>query len=144
MIREIRIEQTPTSKIRMQYDPRTDSFHTTEFMSLLFNRGYSGYYGWISETGTPPKKHLDILFLSHRKLEIGQRIQAKIIGCFQRSDGDHKFLGVPIDSQISCYSDLSKESKTMLNNIYPKKSGSEMWLTVQEAISLYQQLQREN
>jgi inorganic pyrophosphatase len=141
MIREIRIEQTPTSKMRMQYDPSTDSFHTTEYKSLLFERGYTGYYGWITETGTPPEKHLDVLLLSDNEIDIGQKLQSRIIGCFQRSDGDHKFIGVQLDSQFSCYSELSLETKTMLNDIYPIKKENEIWLTEREAIILYQTLQ---
>jgi inorganic pyrophosphatase len=128
----------------MQYDSFTDSFHTTEFKSLLFERGYTGSYGWITETGTPPEKHLDVLFLSDNKVEVGQRLPSKIIGCFQRSDGDHKFIGVPENSQFSCYSELPMETRIMLSDVYPMIKENEMWLTADEAISLYQALQNQD
>ena len=71
MTTKMRVEQTPTTEYRMEYDPNTDSFSTTAYRSLLYVRGVRAYYGWIIDSGTPPEPHLDIILISDETHDVG-------------------------------------------------------------------------
>ena len=128
MIIKIRLEQTPTTEYRMDYLPDSDDFIETKYKYLLFERGFTGYYGWIIDTGTPPGKHLDVIFLSNENLEVGDITECKIIGYYKRNDNDHKIVGIPLSSEITDISELPKNIRDNLDQIYDKKYKGEAWL----------------
>ena len=55
MNKKMRIEQTPDSEFRTEYDPNTDEFRTTAYRCRSFEYGCEGYYGGLVDTGTPPE-----------------------------------------------------------------------------------------
>ena len=135
---EMRIEQTPGMAKRVRYVPNTDSFVETEYDYLGYLRGFTGYYGWITATGTPPGRHLDVTLLSDRDYGLGDYVDCRVIGYFHRNDLDHKILAVDLDSDVATLEDLSVEERRMLERIYPVQTGPEGWYPVAPAVAIVQ------
>jgi inorganic pyrophosphatase len=128
MNKKMRIEQTPDSEFRTEYDPTTDEFRTTAYRCRSFEYGCEGYYGWLVDTGTPPEPHLDMLLLSDEKYNIGDIVMCKIIGYFRRNDADHKLLGIEPSSTINDISELQPEVLKSLQRLYSGKYEGEAWI----------------
>ena len=91
------VEQMPQYPKRMIYNSENHSFVESDRDSLLFVREIPYPYGWIKESGTPPGPHCDRILVSQAGYTLGDEIAIKIIGVFQRADGDHKYVVVKSD-----------------------------------------------
>lgn len=127
------IEQTNEYKNRMEFDPIKYTFNETEYESLAYRRNFPHPYGWIKESGTPPKSHLDVILLSSVKYKLGDEIAIKIIGCFMRKDGDNKLIGILPERLETDFHELPEHEKSDLNRLYPCVSDGEGWYGVEMA-----------
>ncbi|MBO2516589.1 MAG: hypothetical protein CW338_04815, partial [Clostridiales bacterium] len=92
-----RIEQPGDVEKRLKYHPATDTFTEKDVVSLSYARGVPEAYGWIEESGTPPREHLDVIVMGDKHYVPGDREQVRIVGVYKRADGDHKLVGVTPD-----------------------------------------------
>ncbi len=122
-----RIEQTHRYKKRIKYIAETDSFIEKDCDSLGYVKNVPYPYGWITESGTPPKPHLDVYIITDREFELGDTISVTIIGIFCRSDGDHKLVGVLDDRDITDFAELEQYEKDALHRLYRGKYEGEAW-----------------
>ena len=127
------IEQTHEYKNRMEFDPIKNVFIETEYQSLAYVRNFPHPYGWIKESGTPPKSHLDIILLSYEKYKLGDDTAVKIVGCFVRNDGDNKLIGILPERLETDFVELPEEEKSDLYKLYPNVGGCEGWYGVMKA-----------
>lgn len=133
------IEQPPGEPNRFAYDPVQDEFTRTSRKSLPYERGFSGAYGWIGGTGTPPEPHFDVFLLTKQKPETGDILPGHLCGFFYRNDGDHKFIAV--DSELAAtlpQVDLAYLDSALyieLMQLYPQIGENEGWHGAQEAIN---------
>lgn len=128
----MKIEQTKDYKARIEYDPETDSFHETEYLSLFYARNFPYPYGWITESGTPPKPHWDVILIDDGAYALGDVVEIKLIGVFLRNDGDHKLIAVKagagcekqaeqVHSELNAddIAQLTEAQMTYLHQLYP-------------------------
>ena len=129
MIFTAKIEQTYAYPKRIKYIAASDSFIEKDGDSLSYVRGVKQPYGWITESGTPPCDHLDVIVMTDREFALGDTVKVKIIGLFYRGDGDHKLVGVLTDREIDDFSELSEEEKEDMHRLYPRedKEKGEGW-----------------
>ena len=130
------VEQTRDHPMRMEYDPQTGEFHETEYRSLAAARGFTRPYGWIKESGTPPGPHWDCILLSDGDFALGDEVEIRVIGVFQRADGDHKFIVVEHSREISDLSEITNGERDELNRLYPKICDGEGWFGAERAAAL--------
>ena len=127
------IEQTYNYPKRMIYQPATHNFIESEYKSLFYERGFTGPYGWIKESGTPPAKHLDCLLMPepisgpNKSYELGTELEVKVIGVFKRNDFDHKYVVVETSRDISDISELADTEILELHKLYPHIREGEGW-----------------
>lgn len=122
-----RIEQTDDYPERMKYFAETDTFRSKGTPSLSKWRGVSEPYGWIVESGTPPCPHLDVIIMTDKHYELGAFEKVRVIGVFLRNDGDNKYVGVPVDRDITELSQLTDKEKEDLHRLYPHEAEGEGW-----------------
>ncbi|MDW7662769.1 MAG: GNAT family N-acetyltransferase [Bacillota bacterium] len=130
------IEQTKDYAKRMKYNPTDGTFFETENESLFNYRKCPYPYGWIKETGTPPNAHLDVILVSNHDYNLGDELAIKLIGVFNRADGDHKLVGIQKDSEIDDIDELTKAELDQLRNLYPHLLEDEGWYGKEKAIQI--------
>lgn len=133
MIFTVKIEQTYRQAKRMKYIAQTDSFIEKNVKSLSYEREVRQPYGWIKESGTPPCEHLDIYVMTDKEYRLGDEDRVKIIGVFQRNDGDHKLVGVLEDRETEDFSELTESEKEDMRRLYPRVDLGEGWFGRQRA-----------
>ena len=121
------IEQTYKYPMRMIYNPETGGFTESEYKSLQYARKFTKPYGWIKESGMPPFPHWDCILMTDRALELGDEVEIKVIGVFQRLDFDHKYVAVEVTREVEDISELSIEEIEELGRLYPRVSEGEGW-----------------
>ena len=121
------IEQTYKYPMRMKYHPETGEFTEREHKSLQYERNFTKPYGWIKESGTPPFPHWDCILMSNKEYELGDEVEIKVIGVFQRADFDHKYVVVESTRAIDDFSELTTTEKEELHRLYPRVSEGEGW-----------------
>lgn len=122
-----KIEQTINCPKRLRYDHEKGVFEETEYDSLFYVRNVPEPYGWIKESGTPPKAHLDVIVMTELPCEPGDEIPVRVIGVFVRADGDNKLIAVPDDRPENDISELSDKEKDDLHRLYPVVREGEGW-----------------
>ncbi len=127
MIFTAKIEQTYAYPKRMKYIADTDSFIEKDCDSLSYVRGVRQPYGWLTESGTPPCEHLDVIVMTDKEYALGDTEKVRIIGVFRRNDGDHKLVGVTLDRDIVDFSQLSDSEKEDMHRLYPREDKGEGW-----------------
>lgn len=127
------VEQTRDYPMRMEYDPNTGTFFETEYRSLPFARGFSMPYGWIRESGTPPQPHWDCILLSDKDYALGDAVEIRIIGVFQRGDGDHKYIAVETGREIDDLAGITASERDALHRLYPNVREGEGWFGREKA-----------
>ena len=137
------VEQPRNEPYRFAYDPKSNHFTRTAYKSLIYERGFSGAYGWIGGMGTPPEPHFDILLLTKQNPQLGEVLLSYICGVFFRSDGDHKFVAIDAEwkkivSRANLAS-LDKSTYAELMRLYPRIGENEGWYDVEEAYSYLKQ-----
>lgn len=128
------VEQTRDYPMRMEFDPHTGEFHAREHRSLAFERGFTKPYGWIRESGTPPQPHWDCILLSDRAFALGDEVEIRVIGVFQRGDGDHKYIAVETGREISDLDQISAGEREELHRLYPRVREGEGWFGREQAL----------
>lgn len=121
------IEQTRHYKNRIEYNPTNNSFTETNQLSLFYARECPYPYGWIKESGSPPGYHEDVILISELEHGLGDQLEIKLIGIFKRTDGDHKLVAVPIDSEVEDLFQLSELALNYLKRLYPRIDEGEGW-----------------
>ena len=127
------IEQTKAYPMRMIYHPDTGEFTAGEHWSLAHARNFTKPYGWIKESGTPPKPHWDCILMTNKDYELGDEVEVKVIGVFKRADFDHKYIVAETVRDIDDYAELSPDEKAELCRLYPRIGEGEGWFGKEEA-----------
>lgn len=127
MIYTARIEQTIAYAKRLRYCPATDSFLEKDVPSLAYEKRFPYPTGWLTESGTPPCAHLDVIVLTDRGCVPGDRIPVRVIGVFLRRDGDHKLVAVPAESPVSDLAALPADIRAALDAYYAAAYTGEGW-----------------
>ena len=121
------VEQTRDYPMRMEYDPDSGKFHESTYRSLASARGFTKPYGWIRESGTPPMPHWDCILLSGRNFALGDEVEIRVIGVFQRRDGDHKYIAVETGRETHDLSEITDDEWNELRRLYPNVREGEGW-----------------
>ena len=133
------VEQPRNEPYRFSYDPVRQTFSRSLHKSLIYDRGFSGVYGWIGGTGVPPTPHHDVLLFTKLFPAVGEILVGYICGVFLRQDNDHKFVAV--DDQIRrtmTATDLSSLDRAFydeLLRLYPRVHEGEGWFGAEVAFS---------
>ena len=125
------IEQPPGELFRIQFNPVNNSFERTVLRSLVYERGFSGAYGWIGGTGLPPAPHFDVLLFTRLDLKPGDIIPGHICGVFLHNSGDHKFVALD-DVHLAFFGTndlhgLPPDTQSELFGVYPRVGADEGW-----------------
>lgn len=121
------VEQTYKYPMRMEYNQETGKFTECEYKSLQYERNFTKPYGWIKESGTPPLPHWDCILMTEKEYELGDEVEIKIIGVFQRSDFDHKYVVVEASREIEDIMELAETEWEELHRLYPRIREGEGW-----------------
>lgn len=113
--------------MRMKYVQETNEFVPTDRKSLPAERGFTKPYGWIRESGTPPQPHWDCILMTENRYDLGDEVEIKVIGVFQRGDQDHKYIAVETSRAISDISELTGSEMEELHRLYPRVGNGEGW-----------------
>jgi inorganic pyrophosphatase len=127
------IEQTYHYSKRMKYIPETASFIEKDHNCLSYVRNVIQPYGWIEESGTPPKPHLDVIVMTDNEYELGDKVSVRIIGVFLRNDGDNKLVAVTDDRSINDLTELMDKERNDLHRLFPLEDIGEGWFGKKEA-----------
>ena len=137
------VEQPRNEPYRFSYDPISGTFMRTTYKSLIYNRGFSGAYGWLGGMGAPPEPHYDILLLTTQNPQPGDILLGYICGAFYRRDGDHKFVALDAELRNTvARADLASLDNTTydeLMRLYPQINENEGWRGAEEALSYLKQ-----
>lgn len=136
MIVTIIVEQPAGEKFRMKYIPEQKIFVATEYISLSYDRGFKGIYGWVDGYGQPPDPHQDVFLITNNAYGLGQAVEGKIIGCFLRNDGDNKLVCIEPDRPEEDMGQLPEAEIRMLKAQYPRIDENEGWYGRKRAIAL--------
>jgi inorganic pyrophosphatase len=125
------VEQPRDEPVRLAYDPVSQTFKPTKYLSLFYERGFCGVYGWIGGTGNPPQPHFDIMLVTDRNPRAGDILEGYICGVFVRQDGDYKFVAIDVElrdkvSTVDIFA-LDKVTYENLIAVYPRVSEGEGW-----------------
>ena len=133
------IEQPRDEVYRYYYDPMSNTFARSSFKSLVYERGFSGVYGWIGGSGIPPAPHHDVLLFTRQSPSFGHVLVGFICGVFLRQDTDHKFIAVDDEiRQNMKTADLTYLDKALydeLLRLYPRIDEGEGWFGADVAYS---------
>jgi len=133
------VEQPKNEPHRFTYDPVNQTFSRSSHKSLIYDRGFSGVYGWIGGSGVPPEPHHDVLLFTTHFPAVGEVLLGYICGVFLRQDNDHKFVAVDneIRSTMSTpdLSSLDKAFYEELLRLYPRIDEGEGWYGAETAFS---------
>ena len=121
------VEQTYKYPMRMRYNHETGEFTEREHKSLQYERNFTKPYGWIKESGTPPFPHWDCILMTEKEYELGDEVEIKIIGVFQRADFDHKYVVVEASREIEDITELMEAEWDELHRLYPRIREGEGW-----------------
>ncbi len=130
------IEQTHEYINRMRYVPETRSFRETTKRSLASRRRFMQPYGWLKESGTPPYPHWDVIIMTDRPCGLGDELLVKLIGVYERSDGDHKFIAVERSRDIDDIKQLTAKEKADLTRLYPRSGAGEGFFGRERALEV--------
>lgn len=141
------VEQPKGETRRLGYDPESETFHATGYLSLVHARGFGGVYGWIGGTGLPPGPHFDVLLFTDRHPVAGEILEGHTCGMFMRGDGDHKFVAVDdawwarmAAPNLEC---LPPDAMDELRRLYPRVGEGEGWLDAAAATAYLRERQPE-
>ena len=131
------VEQPPGSKYRLDYHREDGTFRPTAAISLFYDRGFSGAYGWIGGLGTPPDAHLDVILVTRTAVQSGDVVAAHPVGVFYRNDQDHKVVALDAAlwtrNQAPAFEDLDSTDRAELRALYPRVDPGEGWHGAVEA-----------
>ena len=127
MVLHMSVEQTNRYPMRMEFDCETNTFRESAYRSLMYERGFTKPYGWIKESGTPPKPHWDCILLADGEFSLGDEVEIEVIGVFRRGDGDHKYIAVETARAISDLSQITEDEREELCRLYPCVREGEGW-----------------
>jgi hypothetical protein len=131
------IEQPCREPYRFYYDPVSNMFMRKTIKSLIFERGFSGAYGWIGGMGTPPAPHFDVLLITGQNPSPGEVLEGYICDVFFRADGDHKFVAIDSALRYRVYKadldSIDRETHAELMRLYPRIGENEGWFGAEVA-----------
>jgi hypothetical protein len=133
------VEQPRDEPYRLSYDPASNTFIRTTCKSLVHARGFSGIYGWIGGSGTPPEPHYDVMLLTKQNPHAGDILLGYICGVFFRRDGDHKFVAIDPELEHTMTTAdlpaLDRGTYNELMRLYPEVGEDEGWYGAEVAFS---------
>ena len=133
------VEQPRNEPHRFLYDPDSQTFSRSSHKSLIYDRGFSGVYGWIGGTDVPPAPHHDVLLLTKLFPAAGEIVVGHICGVFLRQDHDHKFVAVDDEIRRSMTTadvlSLDRALYEELLRLYPRIETGEGWFGAEVAFS---------
>ena len=133
------VEQPKNEPHRYTFDPVSQTFTPSSHKSLIYDRGFSGVYGWIGGTGAPPAPHHDVLLFTTQFPRVGEILVGHTCGVFLRGDKDHKFVAVDDeighDMKTADISALDKVFYEELLRLYPRIGEGEGWFGAEIAFS---------
>jgi inorganic pyrophosphatase len=133
------VEQTRNEPHRFSFDPASQTFSRSSHKSLIFERGFSGVYGWIGGTGVPPAPHHDVLLFTKQFPVVGEILVGHICGVFLRQDNNHKFIAADDEIRRNMKTaDLLSIDKVFheeLLRLYPRVNEGEGWFGAEVAFS---------
>jgi inorganic pyrophosphatase len=133
------VEQPRNEPFRFTFDPERKAFIRTTKKSLLYERGFSGVYGWIGGSGTPPQPHYDVMLLTKQNPHTGDILLGYICGVFFRRDDDHKFVAMDAELRRTVttadLTALDKATYNELMRLYPDVCENEGWYGAEIAYS---------
>ena len=139
------VEQPSQEPYRLKYDPVTGTFSRLTIISLTYERGFSGAYGWIGGLGIPPEPHFDVLLVTRQNPQPGDILEAYICGVFFRADNDHKFVALDPELKGSVVradlDALDPETQAELKRLYPRIGENEGWFDAETACSFLRENQ---
>ena len=132
---EMIVEQLGSQHYRMMYIPESGTFVETAHEYLGHARGFVGIYGWIVGYGTPPRKHIDVMVPTRHDFSLGNVVSIRVVGCFKRGDGDHKYVAVETAREERTLAELPEPERMMLFRLYPEVREDDAWLEWAEAVA---------
>lgn len=133
------VEQPRNEPHRFSYDSASQTFFRSLHKSLIYDRGFSGVYGWIGGTGVPPGPHHDVLLFTTQFPAAGEILVGHVCGVFLRQDNDHKFVAVDDEMRdtmkMADLSSLDQASYHELLRLYPRVDKGEGWFGAEIAFS---------
>lgn len=134
MIVELIAEILSGDNKRLIYSEDDNIFLVEKFNNIFMKDKLERYvYGWILGCGSPPNKHLDVLMITNKQYNLGDKLTGKVIGVFYRIDGDHKIVCLEQDDNINDITELSNNDKELLKNLYSGKYYGDAWLNSEDA-----------
>lgn len=134
------VEQSRNEPYRFIFNSASNTFSRSSFKSLVYERGFSGVYGWVGGSGSPPEPHHDILLLTNQFPSCGDIVLGHVCGVFLREDNDNKFLAVDDEIRQSMSAPdikfLDKSYYEELLRLYPRIGDGEGWHGSEVAIAL--------
>ena len=139
------VEQPRHELYRLVYDPASGTFTRTTLKSLVYERGFSGAYGWLGGLGIPPEPHFDVLLITEKDPRPGDILEGCICGVFFRGDGDHKFVALDTDLRATVaradLEALDQKTYNELMRLYPRIGENEGWYGAETARSFLEKNQ---
>lgn len=133
------VEQPRNEPYRFSYDPGSQTFTRTIYKSLVYDRGFSGVYGWIGGSGTPPAPHYDVMLVTQQNPRPGDVLLGFICGVFLRRDDDHKFVAIDTELRSTLakvdLAALDEATYNELMRLYPEVREDEGWHGAEIAFS---------
>jgi inorganic pyrophosphatase len=108
------LELVKGSRLRYEYDSKSDTFYPGRRLSNPFPANY----GWIPETLSSDGEHLDVVVVSDKKHRVGDIVQVDVVGILLRKDMDHKVIGVLRETPHQQVTQIPEDLLSQIRNWY--------------------------
>lgn len=133
------VEQPRNEVFHFVFNPSDGTFSRSSVRSLVYERGFSGVYGWVGGSGIPPALHHDILLFTRFFPSCGDILTGYVCGVFLRQNFDHKFVAVDDEIRQDMTSAdlafLDTAHYNELQKLYPRVDKGEGWYGAEVAYS---------
>ncbi len=77
-------------------------------------------------------------------MNLGDRIEAKVIGCFLRNDGDNKIIAIEKERKEKDINELEYKELSMLQALYPEIGENEGWFGKDKSLEIIKEFKEIN